>query len=83
MGHHKKQTSTKTVQHEATSAVQAFLQQKDLQHIECIHLLFQPNGTGILYRDDLEPVTDTKHVLNIVLVEEDLQTERLTYGHDT
>ena len=67
------------VQNEATSAVQAFLQQKDLQHIKCIHLLFQPNGTGILYRDDLEPVTDTKHVLNIVLVEQNLQTERLTW----
>ena len=62
--------------------MQAFLQQKDLQHIECIHFLFQPNGTGILYRDDLEPVTDTQHILNIVLVEQNLQTERLTYGHD-
>ncbi len=56
--------------------MQACLQQKDLQHIECIHFLFQPNGTGILYRDDLEPVTDTKHVLNIVPVEQNLQTER-------
>ncbi len=76
MAHHDKQTSMQAVQHEATSAAQAFLQQKDLQYIKCVHFLFQPNGTGILYRDDLEPVTDTKHVLNIVLVEQNLKTER-------
>lgn len=58
------------------------LQQQDFQHIEGIHFLLQPDCTGVLDWDNLEPVTDTEHILNIILVEQDLQVETSSNEHD-
>lgn len=60
------------------------LHHQHLQNIESIQLLLQPNGTSILHRYDLKPITDAQHFLNVLLVKWDLNsmTEAVTCSSD-